>query len=192
MKVTRAWLAENAPCADGGAWGELEVGPEGLELSDCWPRFTRADWLLWLGVLAGAIQPGELDAFMALLAADLVADDGGGSRIGQFAVAINSANVGGEIVDLRRECADEGYAAAMAGNVKLSARFNALGYYAKFVFHRLGGDVDLRAAQQVVVQFVTSRTARLDATAGAAAAEHRRLCDSLRRIIYAYSPKSAL
>lgn len=46
MKITRDWLERTNHCPDGRAWGDIELGAGGLELSECWPKIKRADWML--------------------------------------------------------------------------------------------------------------------------------------------------
>lgn len=46
MKITRDWLERTNHCADGRAWGDIEVGAGGLELEECWGKIMRADWML--------------------------------------------------------------------------------------------------------------------------------------------------
>jgi hypothetical protein len=55
-KVTPSWLLSSNPCADGHAWGEMFVGPQGKDRNTCLKAMKRADWLLWLLVKTGACE----------------------------------------------------------------------------------------------------------------------------------------
>lgn len=59
MKITREWLARTPHCEAGRAFGLAALPPEGLELSECWERIDRPDFLLGLAHVAAVTTYGD-------------------------------------------------------------------------------------------------------------------------------------
>lgn len=135
MKITREWLNANTPCADGGSWGAFEVGAEGLDLSECWPRFDRADWLLWMIWKTGV---GTLD------------------QLREFVSDHLSLRLVQKPKRLSAEIFDEASEANLLGKDTLARELMAWGYLTRAYERSVDEDRVLHSLQAAVVQYTLS------------------------------------
>lgn len=110
MKVTRDWLERSSPCADGHAFGDLEVGAAGMELADCWPRMKRADWLIWLAVKSGTVTIAWAFAWLPYALKAFTGADGDVQELIDQLEAVNK-NAPADLHALRHAAATTAYTA---------------------------------------------------------------------------------
>lgn len=168
MKITRKWLELHSPCADGGSWGELEVGPEGLDLEECWAKFKRADWLVWMLWATDSVDLGLIRLSVLEITSPRLALDSPKAVLADL-------SAGRAPAEIYMRAMGEAHAANLLGKEQEARELMSVGYLARsFDAARSEGQV-IHALQAALVQLALSYELRVPDRI------HRALCDEIRR-----------
>jgi hypothetical protein len=113
VKITRDWLAHTRHCPDGLAFALTQIGPDGLELSECWPLVKRADWIVSLAVQSGAVSYADARYIVERILR-LHAREVGDNRPGEILDGLSDAKTAEGYLELVGLASAEAYTRARA------------------------------------------------------------------------------
>lgn len=184
MLITRQWLEDNSPCADGGSWGTDFVGPMGRELEDCIPAMERPDWLIWLLAFAANVEVDKLHLIVLNTVGEEITHAEAKDFMGELSEVLRRdpppSKPSNILFSLAVNIESSSYALALAGKSKESHALNAVAYLARMSgeYFRLtdaeGFKNMLHRAQAALVQLAASKP--ISAREGF----NRYLCQKLR------------
>jgi hypothetical protein len=167
------------PCADGHAWGEMFVGPEGKDRLTCLKAMQRADWLLWLLVKTRTVDLDTLILELETIAGRKFISDEAQTLLVDLQLCQGSP---AKLLAINKEAGKGAYALLQVKHYTAAHECSFISLLALSLAAQQHGHQDkaLGLTQAAVNSMVGAVTGRLDFHSELSVKTHRDICARLR------------